>query len=92
MHSRRKTFQPLVRMGHPKLFGADQENYSHAQGASGGMLSYFRHRITNAITEGFNSRIHSIKSAARGFRNFANYHLRILSCCGKLEMAPDGCN
>ncbi|EMI44013.1 hypothetical protein RRSWK_03445 [Rhodopirellula sp. SWK7] len=56
------------------------------------MLSYFRHRITNAITEGFNSRIHSIKSAARGFRNFANYHLRILSCCGKLEMAPDGCN
>ncbi|WP_182871526.1 ISL3 family transposase, partial [Rhodopirellula sp. JC639] len=50
-----------------------------------GMLSYFRHRITNAVTEGFNSRIQSIKSAARGFRNFANYRLRVLFYCGKLE-------
>ncbi|MCD0462457.1 transposase, partial [Roseiconus lacunae] len=57
-----------------------------------GMLSYFRHRITNAITEGFNSRIQSIKSAARGFRNFANYRLRVLFYCGKLEMAPDSCH
>jgi transposase len=58
----------------------------------GGMLSYFRQRITNAITEGFDSRIQSIKSAARGFRNFANYRLRVLFNCGKLEMAPDGCH
>ncbi|MEM6692317.1 MAG: ISL3 family transposase [Planctomycetota bacterium] len=43
-----------------------------------GILSYFRHRITNAITEGFNSRIQSIKSAARGFKNLSNYRLRIL--------------
>lgn len=57
-----------------------------------GMLSYFRHRITNALTEGFNSRIQSIKSAARGFRNFANYRLRVLFYCGKLEMAPDSCH
>lgn len=53
-----------------------------------GLLSYFRHRVTNAITEGFNSRIQSIKSAARGFRNFANYRLRILFYCGKLDMLP----
>ncbi|EMI41668.1 ISL3 family transposase [Rhodopirellula sp. SWK7] len=58
----------------------------------GGILSYFRHRITNAITEGFNSRIQSINSAARGFRNFANYRLRVLFYCGKLEMVPDGCH
>ena len=57
-----------------------------------GMLSYFRHRITNAITEGFNSRIQSIKSAARGFRNFANYRLCVRFYSGKLEMAPDGCH
>jgi len=57
-----------------------------------GMLSYSRHRITNAITEGFNSRIQSIKSAARGFRNFANYRLRVLFYCGKLEMTPEGCH
>lgn len=54
-----------------------------------GLLSYFRHRFTNAISEGFNSRIQSIKSAARGFRKFENYRLRILFYCGKLQMMPD---
>ena len=53
-----------------------------------GLLSYFRHRVTNAISEGFNSRIQSIKSAARGFRKFENYRLRILFYCGKLDMTP----
>lgn len=54
-----------------------------------GLLSYFRHSVTNAVTEGFNSRIQSIKSAARGFRNFANYRLRILFYCGKLDLMPE---
>lgn len=53
-----------------------------------GLLSYFRHGATNAITEGFNSRIQSIKSSARGFRNFANYRMRILFYCGKPDMIP----
>jgi len=53
-----------------------------------GLLNYFDHRITNATSEGFNSRIQSIKSAARGFRNFANYRTRILFYCGKLSMLP----
>ena len=57
-----------------------------------GLLSYFRHRVTNAISEGFNSRIQSIKSAARGFRNFANYRTRILFYCGKLNLMPDNCH
>jgi len=52
------------------------------------LLSYFRHRITNAVSEGFNSRIQSIKSAARGFRNFDNYRTRILFYCGKLDLKP----
>jgi len=34
------------------------------------LLTYLKHRITNAVTEGLNSKIQSIKSAARGFRNF----------------------
>jgi transposase len=54
------------------------------------LLSYFRHRITNAVAEGFNSRIHAIKSAARGFRSAANYRTRILFFCGKLDMLPAG--
>ncbi len=52
------------------------------------ILTYFRHRITNAMSEGFNSRIQSIKSQARGFRAFANYRIRILFYCGKLNLLP----
>jgi transposase len=54
------------------------------------LLSYFRQRITNAMSEGFNSRIQAIKSAARGFRAFDNYRTRILFYCGKLDLAPNG--
>ena len=54
-----------------------------------GLLNYIEHRITNAVTEGFNSRIQSIKAAARGFRRFANYRTRILFFCGKLDLAPN---
>ncbi len=52
------------------------------------LLSYFRHPITNAVSEGFNSRIQSIKSAARGFDNFDNHRTRILFYCGKLNLKP----
>lgn len=52
------------------------------------LLTYLRHRITNAVTEGLNSKIQSIKSAARGFRNFSNYRIRILFFCGKLDLYP----
>ena len=53
-----------------------------------GLINYFAHPITNALTEGFNSRIQAIKSDARGFRRFANYRARILFHCGKLDMMP----
>jgi transposase len=52
------------------------------------LLTYLKHRITNAVTEGLNSKIQSIKSAARGFRNFENYRTRILFFCGKLDLYP----
>lgn len=51
-----------------------------------GLLSYFAHRITNAMSEGFKSKIQLLKSAARGFRSFANYRTRILFFCGRLEL------
>lgn len=54
------------------------------------ILTYFRHRITNSMTEGFNSRIQAIKSQARGFRAFDNYRTRILFYCGKLDLIPAG--
>lgn len=52
------------------------------------LLTYHKHRITNAVTEGLNSKIQSLKTAARGFRNFANYRTRILFFCGKLSLHP----
>jgi transposase len=53
-----------------------------------GLLSYIKHRVTNAVTEGFNSKIQMIKSCARGFRSFGNYRIAILFHCGKLELHP----
>ncbi len=52
------------------------------------LLTYCRHKITNAVNEGLNSRVQSIKSAARGFRQFANYGTRILFYSGKLDLTP----
>jgi transposase len=52
------------------------------------ILTYFKHHITNAVSEGFNSRIQSLKANARGFRNFDNYRTRILFFCGKLDLTP----
>jgi len=52
------------------------------------LLTYFAHPITNALTEGFNSKIQAIRADARGFRRFANYRARILFFCGKLELLP----
>ncbi|MDH4284218.1 MAG: transposase [Gallionellaceae bacterium] len=33
------------------------------------VLTYFKHRITNAVTEGPNSKIEAIQKRAYGFRN-----------------------
>jgi len=52
------------------------------------ILTYLKHRITNAVAEGINSKIQQVKSAARGFRNFENYRIAILFFCGKLDMYP----
>ena len=52
------------------------------------LLTYLKHHITNAVTEGLNSKIQNLKSAARGFRSFRNYRIRILFFCGKLNLYP----
>jgi transposase len=52
------------------------------------ILTYLKHRITNAVAEGLNSKIQQVKSAARGFRKFENYRIAILFFCGKLDMYP----
>ena len=52
------------------------------------LLTHLKHHITNAVTEGLNSKIQSPKSAARGFRSFRNYRIRFLFLCGKVNLYP----
>jgi transposase len=52
------------------------------------ILTYLDSYITNAFSEGINSKIQAIKANARGFSNLKNYRTRILFFCGKLSLAP----
>lgn len=52
------------------------------------IVTFLKHRITNAFAEGTNSVIQLIKSSARGFRNFENYRTAILFFCGGLDLYP----
>ena len=53
-----------------------------------GILSYFKHPITNAFAEGTNSQIQQIISNARGFHSFENMRTRVLFYLGKLDIKP----
>ncbi len=52
------------------------------------MITYLRHRITNAANGSINARIQWVKYTARGFRNKQNFIHAIYFNCGSLEMAP----
>ena len=52
------------------------------------VLTYFEHRITNATSEGLNSKIQGIKKQAYGFRNKENFKTAIYFHCGGLELYP----
>ncbi|MFM7163780.1 MAG: transposase [Planctomycetaceae bacterium] len=53
-------------------------------------MTWFSSPISNRPAEGFTSRIQRIKPAARGFRIFEPYRIRILSFCGELSLKPGG--
>jgi transposase len=53
------------------------------------VLTYFRHRITNAMSEGIASKIQALKKAANGFRNRDNFKTAIYFHCGGLDLYPD---
>lgn len=52
------------------------------------VLTYFKHRITNAVSEGLNSKIQKIKQMACGFRNRENFKTAIYFHCGGLQLYP----
>ncbi len=52
------------------------------------VLTYLQHRITNAVSEGLNSKIQTIKKMAYGFRNKEHFKTAIYFHCGGLDMYP----
>ena len=52
------------------------------------ILTYLKHRITNAVAEGTNAKIQWIKRTARGFGNRDNFRTAILFQCGGLDLYP----
>lgn len=52
------------------------------------IITYLRHRITNAASESLNAKIQWVKYTARGFRNKQNFINAIYFHCGGLDLAP----
>jgi transposase len=52
------------------------------------IITYLRHRITNAASESINAKIQWVKYTARGFRNKKNFIDAIYFHCGGLDLAP----
>lgn len=52
------------------------------------VVSYCTHGITNAVAEGINSKIMSIKRRVGGYRNIENFKTAIFFHCGRLDLYP----
>jgi transposase len=52
------------------------------------IVTYARHRITNALGESINAKIEKVKRLACGFRNRAHYRMAIYFHCGGLNLFP----
>ncbi len=52
------------------------ENYLY------GIHNYFKHKLTNAASEGFNNKIGLIKRRAYGYRDIEYFMLKIIKLCG----------
>lgn len=52
------------------------------------ILMYFKHKITNATSEGINSKIQKVKAMACGYRNKENFKTAIYFHCGGLDLYP----
>jgi transposase len=52
------------------------------------VLTYFTHRITNAVAEGLNSEIATVQKRACGYRNPDNFKIAVYFHCGGLGLYP----
>jgi transposase len=58
--------------------------HSHLEG----VMNFFLHPLTNAVSEGLNSTLQLLKQRARGYRNFRNFRVAVLFHCGGLQLYP----
>lgn len=72
----RSRLEPMIRVA--RMMKSRLEN----------ILTYAKHRITNAVSESMNSKIQWVKYTARGFRNINNFITAIYFHCGGLELTP----
>ena len=56
------------------------------------IVTYAKHRVTNALGESLNSKIEKVKRLACGFRNRENYKTAIYFHCGGLDLMPKRLN
>lgn len=52
------------------------------------VLTYFTHRITNAVAEGLNSKIATVQKRACGYRNPEHFKIAVYFHCGGLNLYP----
>ncbi|MGX7950914.1 ISL3 family transposase [Oleidesulfovibrio alaskensis] len=80
----RKWCSWAVRSGLPPMKKVAQTLRSHMDN----IVTFCRHRITNGVAEGLNSKIMSIKRRACGYRNRDNFKAAIYFFCGGLDLYP----
>ena len=52
------------------------------------VLTYFTHRVTNAVAEGLNSKIATVQKRACGYRNRDQFKIAVYFHCGGLNLYP----
>jgi transposase len=72
----RSRLQPMIEVG--RMLQRRFEN----------IITYLRHRVTNAASESINAKIQWVKYTARGFRNKQTFASAIYFHCGGLDLAP----
>ena len=77
-------YDDAIALGNKHLTQVAEMLHSHLTG----ILAYLRHRTTNAMAEGLNSRIQHIKSSAHGFRRFSSFRIAILFFSRKAGILP----
>ena len=76
-------------MGHPFPTRTHAQCRAFIEKTLDGIAAAIKHDISNALTEGLNSKIETVKRDACGFRNKGMFRTAILFHCGKLDMNPE---